>query len=81
MKHQLGRILVVMVAAILLANMVWVLTTAADDTHPPELPTLTAPAPNPYPEPYPGPPTPRPYPAPKGYPSYLPVQVDVESYP
>lgn len=79
----------VMLAAGALAAIVWTLATAAPSTSPPELPTLTAPAPNPYPIPptppgeYPGPdpypPPGDPYPAP--YPAYLPFVQDGESYP
>lgn len=94
MKKQIELIWTIIAALLLVATVAIILATvatAAGDTHPPELPTLTAPAPGaiptatpggyPGPEPYPGPPTPKPYPAPPGYPSYLPVQVDVEAYP
>lgn len=92
MKRQIELIrtvIAVMLAAVALALVVFTLATAAPPIDQPVLPTLTAPAPNttpgatanPYPPPYPGPPTPNPYPAPPGYPAFLPVQVDVESYP
>ena len=86
MKRQIELIrtlVAVMLAGAALAVVVWTLVIAAPSTSPPELPTLTAPAPNPYPIPptppgeYPGP---EPYPPP-GYPVWLPYLSDGESYP
>ena len=92
MKHQIDLIRTIVAALLLVAAVAVILATvatAAGDTHPPELPTLTAPAPgtprptvDPYPtiSPYPGP-WPTTPPRRPGYPSFLPVQVDVEAYP
>ena len=93
MRHQIDLIRTIVAALLLVAAVAVILATvatAAGDTHPPELPTLTAPAPGwvptatvgPYPtiSPYPGP-WPTTPPRRPGYPSFLPVQVDGEAYP
>lgn len=80
MKRQIELIrtlIALMLAAAALAIIVWTMVGATADTSPPELPTMTAPAPYPGPDPYPPPGDP--YPAP--YPAYLPFVQDGESYP
>ena len=84
-RFPLPALIIVTMTAALLAVMVWTLT-AAPDTSPPELPTMTAPAPvDPYPgpvDPYPAPPTVAPYPAQYPAPVYLPFQAAIgEAYP
>ena len=77
-RIPLPAIIITTMTAALLAVMVWTLT-AAPDTSPPELPTMTAPAPV---DPYPAPPTVAPYPAPYPAPVYLPFQAAIgEAYP
>jgi len=97
MKRQIELIrtvVAVMLAAGALAAIVWTLAIAAPSTSPPELPTLTAPAPGwqptattqwiltATPGPYPPPPpivnTPGPYPEPG---VFLPYVQDGEAYP
>jgi len=81
-RIPLPALIIVTMTAALLAVMVWTLT-AAPDTSPPELPTMTAPPPYPGPvDPYPAPPTVAPYPAPYPAPVYLPFQAAIgEAYP
>ena len=81
-RIPLPALIIVTMTAALLAVMVWTLT-AAPDTSPPELPTMTAPAPYPGPvDPYPAPPTVAPSPAPSPAPVYLPFQAAIgEAYP
>ena len=82
MKKQtelIRTLIALMLAAAALAVIVWTMVGATGDAtlSPPELPTMTAPAPYPGPDPYPPPGDP--YPAP--YPAYLPFVQDGESYP
>jgi hypothetical protein len=80
MKKQIELVRTIIAAVLIVASCAIILATiatAAGNTSPPELPTLTAPPPYPGPDPYPPPGDP--YPAP--YPAYLPFQADGESYP
>ncbi len=81
-RIPLPAIIITTMTAALLAVMVWTLT-AAPDTSPPELPTMTAPPPySGTVDPYPAPPTVAPYPAPYPAPVYLPFQAAIgEAYP
>jgi len=92
-RIPLPAVIIVTMTAALLAGLVWSIM-AAPDTSPPELPTLTAPAPEweptgepvaPYPgpiDPYPAPPTVEAYPAPYPSPVYLPFAAgEGEAYP
>ena len=76
-RIPLPALIIVTMTAALLAVIVWTLT-AAPDTSPPELPTMTAPPPSSGPaDPYPAPPTVAPYPAPYPPPVYPPFQAPI----